>query len=79
MPTKWSLSPANYARLLIPRMLAGQDDRVLYLDDGRILEDGTYDELLAADGKFARFVERQRILEELARGTNGASNDEAAA
>lgn len=32
LPTRWSLSPANYARLLLPEMMAGEDDRLLYLD-----------------------------------------------
>ena len=32
LPTRWSLSPANYARLLLPEMVAGEDDRLLYLD-----------------------------------------------
>jgi lipopolysaccharide biosynthesis glycosyltransferase len=32
LPTRWSLTPANYARLLLPEMLAGEDDRLLYLD-----------------------------------------------
>ncbi len=36
-------------------------DRILYLDDGRIIEDGTYDELIALGGKFAELVERQRL------------------
>lgn len=36
-------------------------DRILYLEDGHIVEDGTYDELVAANGKFAELVERQRL------------------
>ena len=36
-------------------------DRILVFDDGRIAEDGTYDELIAADGLFARLVERQLV------------------
>lgn len=36
-------------------------DRIIVLDDGRIIEDGTYDDLIAKGGFFAELVERQRI------------------
>jgi ABC-type bacteriocin/lantibiotic exporter with double-glycine peptidase domain len=36
-------------------------DRILVLDDGRIIEQGTYSELLEKQGYFAELVERQRI------------------
>ena len=36
-------------------------DRILVLDNGKIVEDGTYDELIARNGCFAELVERQRI------------------
>ena len=36
-------------------------DCILVLDHGRILEDGTYDELIANNGFFAELVERQRL------------------
>ncbi len=36
-------------------------DRILVLDKGRILEDGTYDELIAKNGFFADLVARQRL------------------
>ncbi len=36
-------------------------DRILFLDQGQILEDGTYDELIAKNGRFAELVERQRL------------------
>ena len=36
-------------------------DRIIYLEKGKILEDGTYDELIALGGKFAELVERQRL------------------
>lgn len=35
-------------------------DRVLFLDDGRVVEDGTVDELLAAGGRFEEFWRQQR-------------------
>ena len=36
-------------------------DRILYLEGGHIVEDGTYDELIARNGLFAELVERQRL------------------
>ena len=36
-------------------------DRILVLDGGKIIEDGTYDELMAQGGFFAGLVERQRL------------------
>ena len=36
-------------------------DRILVLDKGKILEDGTYDELIAKNGYFAELVARQRL------------------
>src|SRR5699024_12699208 len=35
-------------------------DRVLFLDQGRIVEDGTVAELLAAGGRFAQIWQQQR-------------------
>ena len=43
-------------------------DRILVLDGGSIVEDGTYDELIAKGGYFAELVERQRLDAE---GTEG--------
>ena len=36
-------------------------DRILVVDEGRITEEGTYEELIAAGGLFAELVERQRL------------------
>jgi ABC-type bacteriocin/lantibiotic exporter with double-glycine peptidase domain len=36
-------------------------DRIVVLDGGRIIEDGSYDELIAKNGFFAELVERQRL------------------
>ena len=36
-------------------------DRILFLDKGKIIEDGSYDELIAKGGHFAELVERQRL------------------
>ena len=36
-------------------------DRILVLDKGQIVEDGTYDQLIEKNGLFAELVERQRL------------------
>ncbi|MBR4426057.1 MAG: NHLP bacteriocin export ABC transporter permease/ATPase subunit, partial [Spirochaetales bacterium] len=36
-------------------------DRIIVLEGGKIIEDGTYDELVSANGFFSSLVERQRI------------------
>ena len=40
-------------------------DNILVLEDGRLVEQGSHDELLARNGVYADMVERQRIEEEL--------------
>ncbi|MCI5752944.1 MAG: hypothetical protein ACI4K7_02275 [Oscillospiraceae bacterium] len=35
--------------------------RIIVLDSGKIVEDGTYDELIAKEGYFANLVKRQRL------------------
>lgn len=39
-------------------------DRIIVLEDGRIKEDGSYNELIAKDGTFAELVRRQRLDKE---------------
>ena len=36
-------------------------DRIIYLDGGKIVEEGTYEDLIARNGRFAKLVERQRL------------------
>ena len=36
-------------------------DRIIYLENGRIVEDGTYKELIEKNGCFAKLIERQRL------------------
>ena len=36
-------------------------DRIIYIEGGRIVEDGTYEELIEKNGRFAKLVERQRL------------------
>ena len=58
-----SLDSLKCTRIVIAHRLSTirQCDRVIVLDGGKIIEDGTYDELIAKNGFFAELVERQRI------------------
>ena len=58
-----SLEQLKCTRIVIAHRLSTirQCDRIIVLDRGRIIEDGTYDELIAADGFFAELVARQRL------------------
>lgn len=58
-----SLDGLNCTRIVIAHRLSTiqQCDRILVLDKGRIVEDGTYEELLGKGGYFAELVERQRV------------------
>ncbi|MCV7380396.1 iron ABC transporter permease [Mycobacterium alsense] len=54
--------PRSRTGVIVAHRLASirHADRVLFLDDGRIVEDGTVDELLAARGRFEEFWRQQR-------------------
>ena len=58
-----SLDALKCTRIVIAHRLSTikHCDRILYLEQGKIIEDGTYDELIALNGKFAELVERQRL------------------
>ena len=58
-----SLGSLKSTRIVIAHRLSTirQCDRILVLDEGKIAEDGTYDELIAKKGQFAELVERQRV------------------
>ena len=48
-------------------------DKIIMLENGVIAEEGTYDELMTLNGKFAKLVEKQLIQEEDAeKGKKGA-------
>ena len=57
-----SLDKLKCTRIVIAHRLSTikQCDRIVYLEKGKIIEDGSYDELIAQNGKFAELVERQR-------------------
>lgn len=58
-----SLDRLKCTRIVIAHRLSTirSCDRILYLEGGKIIEDGNYEELIAKDGKFAELVARQRL------------------
>ena len=58
-----SLDGLKCTRIVIAHRLSTirQCDRIILLDKGKIVEDGTYDELIAQNGRFAELVARQRL------------------
>ena len=58
-----SLDGLKCTRLVIAHRLSTikNCDRIVLIDDGRIAEDGTYDELMAKGGLFAQLVARQQV------------------
>ena len=40
-------------------------DRIILINDGQILEDGTHDELLYLDGKYAQTYKNQALAMEM--------------
>ena len=53
--------PQSRTRVIVAHRLASirHSDRVLFLDNGRVVEDGTVDELLTAGGRFSEFWRQQ--------------------
>ena len=58
-----SLAKMKCTRIVIAHRLSTiqQCDRIIVLDKGHIIEEGTYDELINQNGFFAELVERQRV------------------
>ena len=58
-----SLDAMGCTRLVIAHRLSTirHCDRIVVLDGGKIIEDGTYDELIEQSGFFAELVERQQL------------------
>lgn len=58
-----SLDSLKCTRIVIAHRLSTirSCDRIVFLEKGKIVEDGTYDELIEKKGKFAELIERQRL------------------
>lgn len=58
-----SLDRLKCTRIVIAHRLSTirQCDRIIVLDKGKIMEDGTYDELIDKGGYFSELVARQRL------------------
>ena len=58
-----SLDQMGCTRIVVAHRLSTikHCDRIIVLEDGHIIEDGTYEELIANKGFFAELVERQRL------------------
>jgi ABC-type bacteriocin/lantibiotic exporter with double-glycine peptidase domain len=58
-----SLAALNATRIVIAHRLSTirDADRILVLESGRIVESGSYDELMGREGPFRRLVERQLL------------------
>jgi ABC-type bacteriocin/lantibiotic exporter with double-glycine peptidase domain len=61
-----ALDQMKCTRIVIAHRLSTirQCERILVLDQGRIIEDGSYEELIERNGFFAELVSRQRLDEE---------------
>jgi ABC-type bacteriocin/lantibiotic exporter with double-glycine peptidase domain len=58
-----SLATLNATRIIVAHRLSTirDADRILVLESGQIVQKGSYDELITADGPFRRLVERQLL------------------
>ncbi len=61
-----SMNEMNCTRIVIAHRLSTirECDRIIAIDNGKIIESGTYDELMAKNGFFAGLVARQQVEEQ---------------
>ena len=57
-----TVDPQSRTRVIVAHRLASirHADRVLFLDDGQVVEDGPVDELLTEGGRFNEFWRQQQ-------------------
>lgn len=58
-----AIDSLNCTRIVIAHRLSTikKADRIIYIDHGKVREEGTYDELININGYFSALVERQRL------------------
>ena len=58
-----SISQLKCTRIVIAHRLSTirHCDRILYMEEGKIVEEGTYDELIGLNGRFKELIERQKV------------------
>lgn len=70
--------PTRRTRVIVAHRLSSirSADRVIFLEEGRVIEDGTIDELLAAGGRFAEFWQQQYAASAWQLGARGKRGTE---
>ena len=73
-----SLESLKCTRIVIAHRLSTirHCDRIIVIDGGKIIEDGTYEELLALNGHFTELVKRQLVDTKESNKENSEKNDE---
>jgi putative ABC transport system substrate-binding protein len=56
-----NLRTAKALGLTVPLPLAGRADKIIVLDDGRVIEEGTHETLMRARGRYRDLIEHQKL------------------